>query len=211
MPSRINHILLIDDHALVRTGLSLLLQKIDHVEVVGEAETGWQGIRLARELKPDLIILDFKLPDISGLEVIHRLLKIDAFFKILILTSETHELAPEWLISAGAHGYLVKSASQIELQQALEKILNGSKLPNPESIVPTSKTSLFKDLSTREIEIIRMMIHGYTANAIGQQLCIETKTVYAYRSDIFKKLQIKNVVTLALLTLQQGLISVEEL
>ncbi len=118
-------VLLIDDHTIVRSSLGLMLKgMMPQVQIVGEAGTGRLGVQLARELKPELVILDFKLPDISGLEVTQRLLKIDTTLKILILTSETHALAPIWLLAAGAQAFLAKSASKEELKQALEKLLH---------------------------------------------------------------------------------------
>jgi two-component system, NarL family, invasion response regulator UvrY len=194
--------LLVDDHALVRASLRFTLQKIESIQVVGEAETGWLGVKLARELKPDLVILDFKLPDISGLEVTQRLLKIDPRLKILILTAETHELAPSWVFSAGAHGFLAKTATPVELQQTLATIFNSSSLGEINEAPPATKTSIFQNLTTREVEIMRMLVRGDSTSTIAQQLRLEIQTIYTYRSNIFKKLNVKNRVALTLLALR---------
>jgi two-component system, NarL family, invasion response regulator UvrY len=197
-------ILLIDDHPLVRSSLKLILQKIAGIQVIGEAGTGWLGIKLARELKPALVVLDFKLPDISGLEVTQRLLKIDPSLKILVLTAETHALAPSWVFAAGAHGYLSKAATPAEFQEALTSILDGQQVGN-ESVSSPAATSLFSDLTAREVEIVWMILRGNTTPAIAQQLHLDAKTIYSYRSIIFKKLNVKNTVALTLLAFSQGI------
>ena len=203
-------ILLIDDHPIVRTSINLWLQKLPGMQVIGEASTGWQGLRLARDLSPDLVILDFYLPDISGLEVTQRLVRTNPSLKILILSCETHDLAPIWLSAAGALGYLVKSASMTELANALQAILSNPQPPcenhNPSSL----KKIPFENLSTREVEIMRMIIKGNTVSEIAKQLHLELKTVYTYRSDIFKKMQVKNDVALTLLALQQKIVVIED-
>lgn len=203
----IKQILLVDDHAVVRTGLTLMLQKIPGLQVIGEAETGWQGVKLARHLKPNVVILDLKLPDISGLEVTQRLLKNNPDLKILILTAATHEALPGWLHAAGAHGFLTKSATLPELQQAVTALFAA------ESAHPSANTSTelpFMQLTLKEVEIMLMMIRGNTVRHIAQQLFLEPKTIYAYRCEILKKMNVKNVVALALLALQQGIIEIDE-
>lgn len=197
-------ILLIDDHPIVRSSLKFILQKIAGIQVIGEAGTGWGGIKLARELKSELVILDFKLPDISGLEVTQRLLKIDPSLKILILTAETHELTPTWVFAAGAHGYLSKTATPAEFKEALTSILQGRRVGS-ECVSSRATTSLFGDLSAREVEIMWMMLRGNTTTAIARQLHLDAKTIYAYRSNIFKKLNVKNTVALTLLAFSQGI------
>lgn len=196
-------ILLIDDHALVRASLRVILQKMPGVQIIGEAGTGWLGIKLSRSLKPDLVILDLKLPDISGLEVTLRLLKLDPSIKILILTAETHELTSTWVFSAGAHGFLSKAASAEDFRQALTNILEGR--PAEQKNFLSEKNSVFGQLSAREVEIMRMILRGETTLGIAQQLYLDAQTIYAYRSHIFKKLQVKNAVSLAILALRHGL------
>jgi len=208
--SQTKRILLVDDHAIVRDSLRILLEKIPGIKVIGEAATGWLGVKLARELQPELIILDFNLPDISGLEVTQRLLKTCPQIRILVLSAETHPSAPTWLLTAGAHGYLNKSASPAELRRALEIILEEQQPFNLENPLQSAKNSCFDNLSNREIEITRMILRGNTTNAIAQQLHIDLKTVYAYRWNIFRKLNIKNSVALVLLALRKGILAPED-
>lgn len=209
-PTRMTRVLLIDDHPIVRASISLGLQKLPDTQVIGEAGTGWQGIKLARDLNPDLVILDFYLPDISGLEVTLRLLKTQPSLKILILSCETHALAPIWLSAAGAQGYVVKSASLTELVHVLQAILNHPRTPFINPSPANLPKNLFESLSPREVEVMRMIIRGYSVNEIAEQLHLELKTVYTYRSDLFKKMQVKNAVVLALLALQKGIVAIED-
>lgn len=205
MPA-IKQILLVDDHAVVRNGLALMLQKIPGLQVVGEAETGWQGVKLARHLQPHVVILDLKLPDISGLEVTQRLLASNPDLKILILTAATHAAMSNWLQAAGAHGFLTKAATLPELQQAIAALFTAKTVLNQDD-----SASAFKQLTVKEIEIMLMMIRGHTIRHIAQQLFLEPKTIYTYRCEIFKKMNVKNVVALAQLALQQGILEIGEI
>jgi len=195
----------VDDHAIVRAGIGLMLKKIPGIQVIGEAGTGWSGVKLARQLKPHLVILDLQLPDISGLEVTQRLLKTNPELKILILTAAVHDSVSHWLQSAGAHAYLPKSASVNELKRTLEIIFADSTRDLPS---PPNKNSLFNHLSIKEIEIMQMMIRDQSIADIARQLCLDPKTVYDYRCQIFKKTKVKNTVALARLALQQGIIDI---
>lgn len=203
-------VLIIDDHELFRTGIKLLLKKIPGITIIGEANNGWLGIRLARRLNPDLVILDFKLPDISGIEVTQRLIKNHPAVKILVLTAQKSSLVYSYLFTAGVHGYLEKSITFEELAEQLALIFEG---PANKPVFDENQTSgsSFAILSSREIEVMQMMIRGDTPEMIASHLHIEVKSVYSYRSDLLKKLAVKNVVELTLLAIQEGVFSTEDL
>jgi two-component system invasion response regulator UvrY len=200
-------ILLIDDHALVRTGLGLQLEKIHGIQIIGEAATGWQGIKLVRDLQPNLVILDLNLPDISGLEVVQRLLKIKPVPKILMISSDNQDWMPAWLQAAGAHGYISKIATIDELKNVIETVFEKS-ADDFKTQLP--QNSFFNGLTHREVEVMRMITRGDAVTTIAKQLHLNIKTIYAYRSDIFQKLQLKNDVALALFAMRYGLIAPEE-
>jgi two-component system, NarL family, invasion response regulator UvrY len=205
--SHAKKVLLIDDHAMVRSAVANMVKGlVPWVEIVGEAGTGRQGVYLNKKLKPELVILDFKLPDISGLEVAYRLSKSDPKPTILVLTAESFHLAPTWLVAAGAQGIISKSATREEFKQTLLNLLavNSSK---PKKNL---KNSLGINLSLREIEVMRLILQGKTVPQIANNLSLDIRTVYSYRCAIFKKLKIKNEVELMLFALKKGIVELED-
>ena len=194
--------IIIDDHTLVRTGIALICKSVPNLEVIGDAATGRRGIKLIREYKPDLVILDFKLPDISGLEVTRRLLKINPATKILIVTGESYALTADWFGAAGAHGSLDKTASPEQFKQAITSVLNDTS---------PKKDYSAESLCLRELEVLQMMIYGHTIQHIASRLYLDLKTIYAYRSRIFKKFKVKNTVELAWLALRKGWTALDKL
>lgn len=201
LPANTIRTILVDDHAIVRAGIALICKGIPDIEIVGEAETGKKGVKLIRDHNPDLVILDFKLPDISGVEVIRRLAKTNTHTKILILTSEAYALISDWFLVAGAHGCLEKTATPEQFKQAITAVLTH----------PFSKKDwLSEGLFLRELEVLQMMIYGHTIQYIASRLYLDLKTIYAYRSRIFKKFKVKNSVELALLALRKRWTALED-
>jgi two-component system, NarL family, invasion response regulator UvrY len=210
-------VVLIDDHALVRAGIRQLLQKSPGIKVVGEAGSGEEGVRLVRDLHPDVVLLDFKLPDITGLEVTARLLRIDPQIKIIMLSSAINDLFPLRSLEAGARGYLTKNASKEELVRSIHAVNSGQKVISPliasrlalakiDDKIPTSYASL----GNKEFEVMMMTIRGVPIKEIADRLHINHKTIHSYRCRIFEKLQVNNDVDLTLLAIREGLITAEE-
>ncbi|MBS0351204.1 MAG: response regulator transcription factor [Proteobacteria bacterium] len=200
-------ILLIDDHAMVRSAIAAMVKGlVPSVETIEEAGTGRQGLNLYKKIKPELVILDFKLPDISGLEVAHRLSKANPKPTILVLTSECFPLVPAWLVSAGAQGFLSKSATREEFKQTLLKLLATNSTHQKKKL----KKDQNINLSLREIEVMRLVLQEKSVLQIAKCLNLDTQTVYSYRSAIFKKLKIKNEVDLMLLALKKGIVELED-
>ena len=168
-------ILLIEDHSLVRAGMSQMLKEITDITIIGEAGTGHEGIQLAKRLHRDVIILDFKLPDISGLEVALKLFRINLNLKILILTAAINDLFPFRLFEVGIHEYLTKDTSKEELVHAIKTIYGGQRVISPEiasrlalaKIAPQSN-SIFHSLTNREIEVMMMAIRGLSVKEIAR-------------------------------------------
>lgn len=211
-------VVLIDDHDLVRSGLRQMLETDSTVKVVGEAGTGAEGIQLVRSLAPDVVILDIKLPDISGLEVTNRLLSYQTSTKILIVSAVTSDLFPFKLLEAGAQGYLTKNASAEELLRALKSVHAGQRYVSPaianrlvfSKLNAHSKQGDFSELSDRETEVMMMVINGFEVKKIAQKLHLSSKTVHSYRSRIFQKLQVKSDMGLMLAAIKQGIVSLDE-
>ena len=210
-------VLLIDDHALVRAGIRQLLLKAQGIDVIGEAGSGEEGVKLTRELHPNVVLLDFKLPDITGLEVIARLLRIDPHLKIIMLSSAINDLFPLRSLDAGARGYLTKNATKEELVRAIYAVAAGQKVISPliasrlalakiDDKIPASYSSL----GNKEFEVMMMTIRGVPIKEIADRLHINHKTIHSYRCRIFEKLQVNNDVDLTLLAIREGLITAEE-
>lgn len=194
-----------------------MLQDVKGLAVIGEAESGNAGVQLARELRPNVVILDFKLPDITGLEATSRLLRNDPEIKILVVTSAINDLFPFRILEAGARGYLTKDCSKEELVRAIKVVNKGQYVISPNiakrlafAKIDNGPPSCFKDLSDREMEVMLMMIRGVLAQDIANRLFLSPKTVHSYRSRIFEKLQVGNDVTLTLLAVREGLITIDE-
>ncbi len=210
-------LVLIDDHFLVRAGFRQMVEAEKSIQVIGEAGTGIEGIRLVRTTKPDIVLLDIKLPDISGLEVTHKLLSHESPPKILIVSAITNDLFPFRILEAGAHGYITKNASQEELIHAIKVIHNNQRYISAEVAHKLALSRLsanmpvnFSSLSDRETEVMLMVIRQVPVKEIAQKLHLSAKTVHSYRSRIFEKLHVKNDTALTLLAIKQGIVEIEE-
>lgn len=209
-------VVVVDDHDLVRSGMRQMLQTDPGIQVIGEAGSGNEGIQLIRSLKPDVIILDVNLPDISGLEVTRRLLSYPEPVKILVVSSVTNDLFPFKLLDEGALSYLTKNASQEELLNAVKDTFAGKRVVSPTianrlifSKLGTKKGD-FSDLSAREAEVMRMVIHNVKPKEIAQKLHLSSKTVHSYRTRIFQKLHVKNDMGLLLLAIRRGVVGLDD-
>jgi len=210
-------VLLIDDHTLVRAAVRQLLLKVQGIEIIGEAGTGDEGVKLARELHPDMVLLDIKLPDITGLEVITRLLRTDPRIKIIILSSSKNDLYPRRALDAGAQGYLSKDVSKEELVRAIKAAKAGQQVINPliASRLALAKIDekvpdLWSLLGNKEFEVMMMTVRSVPIKEIADRLHINHKTIHSYRCRIFEKLKVENDVDLTLLAIRDGLITADE-
>lgn len=212
-------VVLVDDHELVRSGLQQLLETDGNIQVIGEAGCGVDGVQVVRNLKPDVVVLDVNLPDISGLEVTHRLVSQNQSVKIMVVSAVSHDLFPFKLLDAGALSYLTKNATREELIQALKITYAGKSF-----ICQTVANRLifsqmghrsykkhFSDLSDREMEVMLMVIRGIEVKKIAKKLRLSSKTVHTYRSRIFQKLNVDSDMSLLLLAIKQGIVILDEM
>lgn len=205
-------IVMVDDHALVRAGLRMILEKQPDIEVVGEAEDGESGLQLIRKLKPDLALVDLHMPNVSGIEVTERVRRGKLATRIVILTMASDAPFPRRLLEAGASGYLTKGCPADELVKAIRQIADGRRYLSADvaqqlalSNALGNDESPFDGLSTRELEVAMMLAQGMAAKQIGDRLKLSEKTVATYKYRLFEKLAIDNVVTLAHLATAHGL------
>jgi two-component system invasion response regulator UvrY len=207
-------VLVVDDHDLVRTGIARMLEDIDGLQVVGEASSGEESLKKARELKPDVVLMDIKMPGIGGLEATRKLIRSYPDIRIIAVTACEEDPFPTRLLQAGAAGYLTKGAALDEMVQAVRMVFAGQRYISPQiaqqlalkSFQPQSTGSPFDLLSEREIQIALMIADCQKVQSISDRLCLSPKTVNTYRYRIFEKMSITSDVELALLAVRHGMI-----
>jgi DNA-binding NarL/FixJ family response regulator len=209
-------VVLVEDHVLYRCGLRRLLEQHD-IDVVGEASHGRAAVQLASELRPDVIVTDLSMPLMSGVEAIGRIVAADPDARIVVLTvtGEDDEVLDALL--AGACGYLLKDASADEVVAAVHAALAGDSMISPriagrlvarlrEAGRPRAERELDVDLTTREVEVLKLIAHGKENSAIAQELYISPKTVKNHVASILEKLAIENRIQAAVAAVKSGLV-----
>lgn len=207
-------VLVVDDHDLVRTGITRMLADIDGLQVIGQADSGEESLKKVRELKPDVVLMDVKMPGIGGLEATRKLLRSYPDLKVIAVTACEDDLFPTRLLQAGAAGYLTKGAALEEMVQAIRMAFAGQRYISSQiaqqlalkSFQPNSNGSPFDSLSEREIQIALMIANCHKVQTISDKLCLSPKTVNTYRYRIYEKLSITSDVELALLAVRHGMV-----
>jgi len=210
-------VLLADDHAVLRSGLRLLLMSQNEFEVVGEASSGVETLALAEQIQPDLILLDLSMPGLGGIEVLPRLRKIVSSARILILTMHDDPQYLRQALKNGANGYVLKKAADTELISAIRSVMRGEIYVHPsmtrillEDMLPESqsvqKENIWGILSDREQEVLKMVALGHTSAEIAEQLSLSTKTVETHRARGMEKLGLRTRAALVKFALHEGLI-----
>ncbi|WP_059172437.1 response regulator transcription factor [Bacillus sp. FJAT-27445] len=211
------NILLVDDHAVVRMGLSMLLNSHADMRVVGEASEGNEGIKKALELKPNVVIMDLSMPHgKDGLSATGELKKLMPGVNILILTMHDDEEYLFRAIQAGASGCILKSAPHDELLSAIETVAKGDAYLHPSATkrlmeeymgaVRQGSADIFNLLSDREKEVLTLVAKGFSNKEIAEQLVISVKTVETHKSNVMEKLQLKTRPELVQYAIKKGLL-----
>ncbi|MDF1796171.1 MAG: UvrY/SirA/GacA family response regulator transcription factor [Coxiellaceae bacterium] len=211
------NVMLVDDLDLVRTGIRKMLDEAAGIKVIGEATSGEEAVKLARSVKPNVVLMDVKMPGIGGFEATRKLIRMDPDIKVLIVTVCDNDLYPARLLQVGASGYLTKGATMDEMVQAIKAVHAGQRYISPEIAnrlafkhVSDKDESPFETLSERELQVMLMITKGMKVQEIADKLCLSPKTVNSYRYRIFEKLNVKNDVELTLLAIRHGLVESEE-
>ena len=212
------NVLLVDDHDLVRVGIRRLLTDVSGIKVVGEAKSGEEALKLARELKPHVILMDVKMPGIGGLEATRKILRSDPDTKVIAVTVYGEEPFPTRLLQAGAVGYITKGSSLDEMVQAIRNVNAGQKYLSPEVAqqlalrhLTDQDDSPFDSLSERELQVMIMITNGQKVQAISDKLCLSPKTVNSYRYRLFEKLGVNSDVELTHLAIRHGMLDTENI
>jgi DNA-binding NarL/FixJ family response regulator len=214
-PMKPTRILLVDDHTLLRAGLRALLEAESDFSVIGEAPTGEQGVELALELRPDIVVMDLSMPGEGGLEATRRIIHARIGTRVLVLTlhADTEHLMP--VLEAGASGYVTKHSADRELVEAIRTVANDGvflyagaaraltqRLRAPVATVDDP----LERLSVREKEVLHLTAEGYSSTEIGERLQLSHKTVETYRQRLMEKLNLHHRSELIRLALRCGLL-----
>ena len=206
-------VLVVDDHGIVRAGICRLLEAEPDMEVTGETGSGHEAVRLCRELRPDVVLLDFALPDLDGLEVTRQIVEMDQGTKVLILTMYSSEEYAFRLLRSGASGFLVKGSPAEEMLLALRKVTREGRYVTP-SIVDKlvgrigqpSGDAPESALSDREMQVLVRLASGLTTKEVAGALNLSPSTVETYRGRVLDKLNLRNNTELTRFAIRRGLI-----
>jgi len=205
--------LVVDDHTLVRDGLCRVLNAEDDIVVVGQTGSGREAVRLCQELKPDVVVLDYSLPDLDGLAVTTEVIAQGNGTRVLILTMYANEEYATRVIRAGASGFIVKAASTEEMLAAVRKVANQGVYVTPgvlerivERMGPGQQETPESTLSDREMQVLLKLARGATTREVSAALGLSMSTVETYRGRILDKLNLRNNSDMTRFAIRRGLI-----
>jgi len=206
-------VLVVDDHELVRMGITRMLADVNGIQVLGEACNGEQAVTMSRDMSPDVVLMDVKMPGIGGLEATRKILRHDDSVRVIAVTVCEEEPFPSRLMKAGAAGYLSKGADLDEMVRAIRIVFAGQRYISPQiaqamALRPFTGTDSapMELLSERELQIMMMIVNCHRVQAISDKLCLSPKTVNTYRYRIFDKLGISSDVEMTLMAMRWGMI-----
>ena len=204
-------VLIVDDHAVVRSGLRLVLEREDDLEVVGDAGTADEGVRVARLEKPDVVLLDVVMPGRSGIDAASDMIEASGGAKLLVLSMQDDPRYVREAFAVGASGYLLKEAADVDVVQAIREVAAGNRYVHPalgarlaQSEVDAAKKSADDPLSEREREVLRLLALGHTNQEIAKELFNSVRTAETHRAHIMRKLGIATRADLVRYALANG-------
>lgn len=204
-------VFIVDDHALVRTGMRMILSGHTDIEVVGDAESGELALPQIRAIKPDIVLCDLHLPGVSGLEVTERVVRSGQGIKVIVVSVLDDGPLPKRLLEAGAAGYVGKGGDASELLRAVRAVARGKRYlasgvaQNMALYGISGSDTPFDALSPRELEVALLLVQGLRQEDIARRLCLSAKTVNTHKTRLFEKLEIHDSIALARLVAQYGL------
>ena len=208
-------VLIADDHAIVRTGLRALINSEHTMELVGEATGGYEAIELVERTHPDALVLDLSMPDLDGIAVTKKINPQYPDLRILILTLHEDDALLKAALKAGAAGYILKRAAEAELISAIHVILRGDLYVDPsmlrallsnDAVPAAAQVKSTEALTPREIDVLKLIVQGYTNRQIGEELNISIRTVESHRGNLSEKLGRRSRVELVRYAREHGLI-----
>jgi DNA-binding NarL/FixJ family response regulator len=205
-------IVLVDDHGLMRSGMRMILEAEPDLQVVGEAGSGDEALPLLRRLKPEVVLCDFHMPGLSGLEVTERIARSLPEVRLVMVSVLNEGPIPKRVLAAGAYGYLDKGVPGAELVTAVREVAAGRRyigtaIARQIAMEGLSGTpSAVQTLTPRELEVALLLVQGRKMTEIGQRLSLSAKTVATHKYRVFDKLGVRDVVSLARIARQHGLV-----
>ena len=206
-------VLLVDDHEIVRAGVKRLLADISGIKVMGDVASGEEAVTFVRDKKPNVVLMDVRMPGIGGLEATRKLLRIDPDIKVIALTSYNEEPFPSKLLQAGALGYMTKESTVDEMVLAIRTVYSGQRYMSPVIAqqlafkhLSDASPNPFEALSEREMQVLLMITSGQKVQDISDKLCLSPKTVNSYRYRLFEKLGASNDVDLTHIAIRHGIL-----
>jgi DNA-binding NarL/FixJ family response regulator len=215
-------VLVVDDHELVRSGITRMLSDNPDIEAIGQASSGEDAIEFVRKDRPDIVLMDIRMPGIGGLEATRRILRIDDSIRVIVVTACADDPYPARVMQSGATAYITKGADIQEMVRAIRKAHSGQRYISPEIAQKMALKTLggdreedgelsrFERLSEREMQIAMMVVDCQKVQDISDKLCLSPKTVNSYRYRIFEKLEISSDVELALMAVRLGLLDADK-
>lgn len=208
MPDKIS-VLLVDDHSLVRRGFRRILEDEDDMVVAGEAGDGEEAIKLARRLRPSVVLMDCALPGMNGLEATRQILESLPQTRVLMLSMHPEETWVRQALDSGASGYVLKNAMDLELADAIRRVANGETVLDKRLSKPTGlKGERDYGLTARELEILQLIVDGKSNKEIATQLDLSANTVAAHRANMMDALGIHKTAELVVYAIRNGLVNI---
>jgi DNA-binding NarL/FixJ family response regulator len=207
MPDKLR-VLLVDDHALVRHGFRRILEDDPEIEVVGEASNGEEAVRLAAKEKPAVIVMDCAMPEMNGLEATRKILEARPNAAILMLSMHSEDTLVRQAMDAGARGYILKNAMDLDLANAIKRVAKGEKVMDPQ----VARTQALKGereggLTPRELEVLQRIVAGKSNKEIAAELSLSANTVSVHRANIMDALGIHKTAELVVYAIRNGLVN----
>ncbi len=206
MPNKIS-VLLVDDHSLVRRGFRRILEDEPDIEVTGEAGDGAEAVRLAKELQPNVVVMDCAMPNMNGLQATRKILEQQPETLVLMLSMHPEETLVRQALDAGARGYVLKNAVDLELGAAIRKVVAGETVLDSQLSRPAAlKGDRDDHLTPRELEILQMIVEGKSNKEIATVLDLSANTVAVHRANIMDALGIHKTAELVVYAIRNGLV-----
>jgi len=209
MPEQQISVLLVDDHSLVRRGFRRMLEDEPDIQVVGEASDGEEAVKLTRALKPQVVVMDCALPGINGLQATRKILQLAPETLVLMLSMHTEDTWVRQAMEAGARGYVLKNAMDLELGSAIRRMVKGETVLDGQlSLQENLKGERNAGLTPRELEILQLICDGKSNKEIAVQLDLSANTVAVHRANIMDALGIHKTAELVVYAIRNGLVNI---